>query len=195
MPSSVESGVWCNIEVREPFTDTFSRQAAPEAQVDIPMSNTLQQINISYVPTEDRLLMKVSVSGDAEYRIWLTRRYTGLLVNVLNDQINREGGFQELASSKATLNSLRGGAFEQPYEPQSRQSYPLGEAGVLGFRINAGKSDAGALNLQLLPEQGEGISVVLDKSMLYMLMNLLEQGLAATDWNLPLPLSINQAVH
>lgn len=158
------------------------------------MSNTLQQINISYVPSEDRLLMKVSVSGAAEYRIWLTRRYAGLLANVLNDQINREGGFQELASSKATLNSLRGGAFEHAYEPQP-QSYPLGESGVLGFRINAGKADAGGLNLQLLPEQGEGLSLVLDKSMLYMLMNLLEQGLAATDWNLHLPLSANQAVH
>ena len=159
------------------------------------MRNTLQQINISYVPAEDRLLMKVSVSGAGEYRIWLTRRYIGLLANVLNDQINREGGFQELASSKATLQSLRGGAFEQAYEPQPQQSYPLGEKGVLGFRINAGKTDADVLNLQLLPEQGEGISLALDKSMLYMLMNLLEQGLASTDWNLHLSLSVNQPVH
>lgn len=159
------------------------------------MNSTLQQINITYVSAEDRLLMKVSVSGASEYRIWLTRRYTGLLVNVLNDQINREGGFQELASSKATLDSMRGGAFEQAYEAPLRQTFPLGENGVLGFRINAGKTDAGVLSLQLLPEQGEGLSLALDKSLLYLLMNLLEQGLATTDWNLHLPLSVNQPVH
>src|SRR5690606_36583215 len=132
---------------------------------------------------------------DAEFRIWLTRRYTALLMQVLQDQINREGGVQELASSKATLSSLKGGAFEKPFKASAPQQFPLGKEGLLGFRINAGKTDRGQLNLQLLPEQGEGISLALDKSMLFMLANLLDQGIAGTDWNLHLSLSNNQPLH
>jgi hypothetical protein len=158
------------------------------------MTKSLQQINISYVPTEDRLLLKVRTGPD-EFRVWLTRRFTALLVNVLHNRVDEQGGEQELASSQATRSGLRGGAFEQPYDEQAQVRYPLGEAGVLGFRINAGKAEAGLLNLQLLPEQGEGISIALDKAMLYMLMNLLEQSLGTTDWNLQLPASGNQAVH
>jgi hypothetical protein len=159
------------------------------------MSETLEQMNISYSPTEDRLLLRVRSSGEAEFRVWLTRRYANLLLNVLNDQINSEGGIQELASSQETLSRLRSGAFEQAYSPQPKQHYPLGENGVVAFRINTGKTEAGAVNLQLLPEEGQGLNIVLNKSMLYMLYNLLEQGLGQTDWNMALPQGSHEPVH
>jgi hypothetical protein len=159
------------------------------------MTNTLQQINMAYIPEQDRLFLKISTSTDAEFRIWLTRRYSSLLMHVLQEQIEREGGYQELASRRETLDQFRGGAFDQAYTPGPTMHYPLGEAGVLGYRINVGKDKSGATNLQLLPEQGQGVTVTLDKSTLYMIYNLLEQGLGQTDWNLHVPRSSRDPVH
>jgi hypothetical protein len=159
------------------------------------MQNNLQQINISYVPNEDRLLLKARTSGEDELRIWLTRRYTSLLINVLAQQMDKAGGIMELASNKTTLEQFKGGAFAQDYQPQTRQNFPLGENGVLGYRINAGKNADSRVNLQLLPEAGEGLNLVLDKSMLFMFYNLLEQALVHAEWNLPLPHAHKEPVH
>ena len=151
------------------------------------MRKALQQINMIYVPEQDRLLLRISTAGDAEYRIWLTRRYSALLLQVFDRQIEREGGYQELASRNDTLERLRGGALGQPYAPAVRMQYPLGEQGVLAYKINVGKEASGAMSLQLLPEQGQGINFTLDKPTLYMLYNVLEQALSQTDWNLHMP--------
>lgn len=158
------------------------------------MSNALQQINMIYVPEQDRLLLRISTNGDAEFRVWLTRRYCALLLQVFVEQIEREGGYHELASRQDTVSRLRGGALDQPYEPGPRTNYPLGEQGVLGYRINVNKDPAGATLLQLLPEHGQGVNINLDKATLYMLYNVLEQALSKAEWNLHMPRS-REPVH
>jgi hypothetical protein len=140
-------------------------------------------------------LLKARTGDDSELRIWLTRRYTSLLINVLVQQIDKAGGMLELASSKATVEHFKGGAFQQEYQPQSSQNFPLGENGVLGYRITAGSNVDTRFNLQLLPEEGEGLQLALDKSMLYMFYNLLEQALIHAEWNLHLPQLHKQRVH
>lgn len=39
------------------------------------MSNALHQMTMSYSPTEDRLLLRVSTTAHDEHQIWLTRRF------------------------------------------------------------------------------------------------------------------------
>lgn len=148
------------------------------------MTGSLKQLNISYQPKEDRLLLKASTTADIEYRVWLTRRFTSLLLRVLTQQMDKIGGVQAAASQPQTLEHLKSGAFNQPYEEPSGSHFPLGEEGILAFRINAGDFSGGSLKLQLLPEEGAGVNFALDKSMLYMFHNLLEQGVSKTDWNL-----------
>ena len=140
-------------------------------------------MNISYRPEEDRLLLRVSTSANCEFRVWLTRRFTALLMKVLNEQLDKQGGAGKAASDPQVREQLHGGAFEQPYEEVPDTSYPLGQDGILAYRINAGQAE-GALRLQLLPDEGQGLNLTLDRPMLYMLLNLLEQGLAGADWNL-----------
>lgn len=158
------------------------------------MSESLQQLNMIYVPEQDRLLLRISTSADAEYRVWLTRRYCSLLLKVLVEQIERQGGYHELASRQDTLERLRGGALGQAYAPPKTLHYPLGEQGVLGYRINVGNQPSGAVALQLLPEQGQGVTFTLDKPTLYLLYNVLEHALAQTDWKLYAP-SSREPVH
>ncbi len=148
------------------------------------MSNNLNQMNISYLPNEDRLLLKVSSANNSEYRLWLTRRFTILLLKVLDDQMQKQGGASEISKKKETLQSLKKGAFDKQYQPTKDSSLPLGEIGVLAFKINVSTAKNGQLNIQILPEEGEGVMFTLNDSMLYMFHSLLIQGISISAWNL-----------
>lgn len=128
-------------------------------------------------------MLRVSSKGGDEFRLWLTRRYTGMLMNILKVELAKFGGEPTLASSDETRDMIKGGAFQQSFAGGST-SFPLGESGMLGFRINSELSGEGVLRLELLPEQGQGISVNLNKTLLYMLHNLITQGIDQAGWNL-----------
>jgi hypothetical protein len=169
------------------------------------MTSTLQQLNISYHSVQDRLLLRANGGDAGEFKIWLTRRYTELLLNLLLDMMEKEGGIREIASHRDTVGQLKGGAFAKDYEtpagpksgtaPGDDQTIPLRGEGILGFRINANRHDDGNLVLQLLPEQGVGLNLNLNRTSLFMLYNLLEQGLAQTNWLIPLQNHHKEPVH
>ncbi|MDR2214155.1 MAG: hypothetical protein LBE21_11105 [Pseudomonadales bacterium] len=143
----------------------------------------LQQINISYVPEQDRLLLKARQEDETEYRVWFTRRFTALLLNVLREHMAPHGGQTQLAASRETVQQLKGGAFQSPYREQQPATLPFGTDGILGYRINHSVAND-VTRLQLLPKEGEGLSLSLNKHMLYMLYSLLEQTLPQTGWEL-----------
>lgn len=146
----------------------------------------LQQINITYVPEEDRLLLRASTARDEEYRLWLTRRYAALLMQVLRKRIDQAGGIYKLASDPQTTDQLRQGATTQPYQRGEKHIFPLGEDGTLGYGIKVGDLQNGCVALQLAPKQGQGLNLNLDPSLLYLVSNLLEQAILRADWRLPL---------
>lgn len=154
----------------------------------------LQQINFAYVPEEDRLLLRASTTLGDEYRLWVTRRYAGLLAQVLQERIDKAGGSHQLASDRSTTEQLRNGAMDQAYEG-GHAGYPLGEAGVLGYGIQAAELEGGGLSLQLVPREGQGLCLNLDLSLLYLIFNLLEQAVLNAGWNLPLAGDSHAALH
>ncbi|MCZ6802347.1 MAG: hypothetical protein O7D86_00015 [Proteobacteria bacterium] len=147
------------------------------------MSDQLYQINIAHINDEDRLLMRATTKNGDEYRVWFTRRYAGILMDILNKSINERGGITTLGSSPQTSKMLKGGALEQPFKPDVK-NYPLGEKGMLAFGIKTNVGKDKILNLQLLPENGQGMTLNLNDSLLYMFHNLLSQGIARADWNI-----------
>ena len=159
------------------------------------MADQLHQINISFDSKEDRLLLRISTTGGDEFRLWLTRRYTGLLMGVLNKEMDNQGGAPSVAGSEETTKMLNNGALEKKYEPEVADSFPLGEKGVLGFRINTKKLEGAILGLELLPEEGQGITLNLNKSLLYMFHNVLTQGITQADWALKTEQSVSMKVH
>ncbi|MFT5426709.1 MAG: hypothetical protein ACI9ZT_001655 [Gammaproteobacteria bacterium] len=147
------------------------------------MTDQLHQINIAYIDKEDRLLMRATTQNGDEYRVWFTRRYAGLLMDILNKGMNERGGMTTLGSKPQTSNMIKDGALEKPFE-ESVKNYPLGENGILGFGIKTNITEDKILNLQLLPENGQGITLNLNDALLYMFHNLLSQGLAKANWNM-----------
>jgi len=128
----------------------------------------------------------------------MTRRFTSLLLNLLNllkDQMQEAGGHQKMATSEETVKQLKSGAFEKEYQNTSPLDLPLGPDGILAYRINLNKRDNGVLGLQLLPEEGKGLNLNMEQSMVYMLFNLLEQALNHTNWNLTPPQAAANLLH
>jgi len=146
------------------------------------MTDQLHQINIAYIDKEDRLLMRATTTNGDEYRVWFTRRYAGLLMDIINKSMNERGGVTTLGSAPQTTDMIKDGALEIPFE-NNVTNYPLGEKGVLGFGIKTNITEDKILNLQLLPENGQGVTLNLNDSLIYMFHNLLSQGIARADWN------------
>jgi len=146
------------------------------------MTTLLHQMNVRYLPVEDRLLLRISAKNGDEYRIWLTRRYAGILQRVFSQEIERCGGRQILASNQQTTKMYKEGAFEKPYEEKSTH-YPLGESGILASRISVNRLQNGDIRLDLSPQQGQGLTLNLNRSLLFMFDNLLSQGILQAGWN------------
>ena len=141
-----------------------------------------QQINISYVAAEDRLLIKVN-TGREEFRVWLTCRFTRILLEVLNEQLSVLGATTE-SSSQELAGKLKEGVFSRNYAPGESLPQALGENGILAYKIKVSKPSAGFINMLLLPQTGKGLNLKLDRTKLGLLSNLLEQALPSTGWQL-----------
>jgi len=148
------------------------------------MSDKLYQMNISYQPVEDRLMLRINTLQGDEFRIWLTRRFTAILLNLLAEHIRKSGGEPVVASAPETKSMLKQGALEKPYEEDRVKELPLGESGILACRINYKMNDA-VMMLEILPEQGQGVTLNMNKSLLFMFYNLLLQGCSKSMWRLP----------
>ncbi len=159
------------------------------------MSDQLHQINISYVPVEDRLMMRINTKQGIEFRIWLTRKFTGILLGLLNREIDKLGGIPTLASTTETKNMFKQGAMEKPYEAEKIVDYPLGQTGILAYKINYKSTADSVLALEILPENGKGVNLNLNKSLLFMFYNLLTQACSQTEWRLPEGESAGAKVH
>lgn len=158
------------------------------------MTDQLHQINVSYSSVEDRLLLRISTQAAAEYRIWLTRRFTELLMGLLNKEMDQRGGMPNVAANQETTKLIKEGALEKKYEDKN-STYPLGERGILACRINAGTREDGNLSLEVLPEKGQGITLNLNQSLIYMLHSVLSQGMTQAGWQLSSSDTVSTQVH
>lgn len=159
------------------------------------MNENLQQLNISYVPKEDRLLFRVRTGKNTEFRIWFTRRFTDLMMKFLTEKMQQFGGAEAIAVSDDTQQTLREGAMEQKYQEPQAPDYPFGENGFVAFQIKTGSDKDNNLHLQILPEKGKGMNLKLDRKMLFMLHNLLSQGIKHANWNLDHQSALPQDIH
>lgn len=148
------------------------------------MTDKLHQINVTYSSKEDRLLLRVTTQQGDEFRVWLTRRFSGVLQNILIQEMDKYGGAPSIGSSQQTKQMFKAGAFEKSFEHDKGKNYPLGEAGFLAFTIKAANAGKGNLHLEILPEQGAGVTFTLNKSLLYMFHNLLIQGITKAEWHI-----------
>lgn len=159
------------------------------------MSDKLHQINVQYSHVEDRILLRASTENDDEYLIWLTRRFTRMLLGMLGHEIKKRGGATTPGAQKETKRLFSEGAFEQPYAENAPKKRPLG-AGLLACSIKTTAAGDGNLILEIQSEAGQGIVFNLNNTLLYMFYSLLMQGVTQTEWQLdPFPEGSRKQLH
>lgn len=155
----------------------------------------LHQIKLDFIPEHDRMLLRVSTDNQLEMRLWLTRRALRLLWPLLVQMVRStpEVALQSNPQARDALvgmqheQALRQANFSAPFEETPREM-PLGAEPILVARIQTNKDAGGNHVLGLLPQQGQGIHLTLDNTLLHSLCKLLQNTVAKSDWDIALEL-------
>ena len=161
----------------------------------------LHQLKLDFDPEQDRLLLRVSTDNQLEVRLWLTRRAVRLLWPLLVQMVRSspEVALQSNPDARDALigmqheQALRQADFAQSFDEQPR-ALPLGTEPVLVARMQANRDNAGNQVLALLPQQGQGIHLTLDNTLLHSLCKLVQDAAARADWDMVLELPALQSM-
>ena len=157
-------------------------------------------MQMTFVPVEDRILFRVGVADRtrAEFRFWVTRRYSQVfwqgLLSMLKSQQPKtsteklpdapsQGGALSVEHQKAVADA----DFQTAYEES--QVFPLGEVPILLSRVAVRNHDERGQMLCLHPQEGQGLEVALNAQMLHSLCKLLAESVAKANWDLNLDFS------
>ena len=155
----------------------------------------LHQLKLDFIPEHDRLLLRVSTDNQLEVRLWLTRRALRLLWPLLVQMV-RASPEVALQSNPEARDALVGMQHEQALSranfgksfEEAARAMPLGAEPILVARIQTNKDGSGNQVLGLLPQQGQGVHLTLDNTLLHSLCRLLQTAVAKSDWDLALKL-------
>jgi hypothetical protein len=155
----------------------------------------IHQIQMAYDQRQDRILLRLSTREHTEFRFWLTRRFVKRLWTLLLKMLEQDESFRSL--SEAARRALLGmqhesfvgeGDFSKAYEDAARDM-PLGPEPVL-LATAKGKVDGkGNQTLSLHPAAGQGIDLGLNSKLLHMVVKLLRDAVARSDWDIRIALS------
>ena len=153
------------------------------------MPPQLRQLNVSYHKSEDRLLLKVSTSDDAEYRAWCTRRFTQLLLEKLEslfeDEVPQvaavpEDARREVAQMQHSQKVVEE-SFERRYEAEPSE-FPLGEDGVLVTTLKYKHLDDDVIQMHIGDNDGKGVALRLTRNYRHQLYELFKRASERAQW-------------
>lgn len=161
----------------------------------------LHQLKLDFIPEQDRLLLRVSTDNQLEVRLWLTRRALRLLWPLLVQMVRSspEVARQSNPQARDALvglqheQALRQANFAKPFEEAPRKM-PLGAEPILVARIQTNKDGSGNQILGLLPQQGQGINLTLDNTLLHSFCKLVQNAAAKAEWDIVLELPALQSM-
>jgi hypothetical protein len=149
----------------------------------------IQQLNIGYNAPEDRLLLKIGMSEDAELVVWLTRRISRTLWQLLQDD-------QLLAGVAPDVHSPQAKQLLESFAKESAaQQLDFSEEYKVRHAVNADelflaqdchlvKSGNGAPVLELACTNGQTLKVVLNQDLSLALSNMLQMVAKEAAWDI-----------
>ncbi|MBT4160166.1 MAG: hypothetical protein HOC70_03100 [Gammaproteobacteria bacterium] len=151
----------------------------------------ISQLQMSYSPEEDRILLRVNTDNGEEFRFWLTRRFSQLLVQALaaHRAVDPDVSTQATPVAKQAVQTFKQEAAQEKgdFEQEFRQSesFPLGDKPVLAYKLSY-SIEKNKLKLSFEPKSGHGINIVLDSDLNFNVSKLLrgasEKGQWFLDW-------------
>ena len=160
----------------------------------------LHQIQLTYVPIEDRALLRLSTDDRCEYRFWITRRYAKLLWPALTRSLESEGTVitqKEPGAKSAVLAfqheaAIAGSDFKTEFKSEKLQT-PLGDEPILLVRIHSRRLSNNLTLLAMHPEHGQGLELNLNNPLLHSLTKLLRDAANAGDWQLTIEVGLDSS--
>jgi hypothetical protein len=148
----------------------------------------IQQLNIGYNAPEDRLLLKIGMSDDAELSVWLTRRLVKTLWQLLQDtnvvaavapDVDSPQA-QELMQSFTKESAAQQLDFSEEYKKRS----PVNDDELfLAQDCVLVKTGNGAPALELVCTNGQTLKVVLNQDLSLALINMLQMVTKEAAWD------------
>ena len=150
---------------------------------------SISQLQMSYSAEEDRVLFRLNTSGGEEFRFWLTRRFSQLLVQALNQHkvADPDVASQPTEDARQAIQDFKReaaqekGDFQKEFRPS--QSFPLGDSPVLAYKLSY-KIEENKLKLSIQPKEGQGINIVLDPMLNFNVSKLLKSASEKAGWQL-----------
>jgi hypothetical protein len=149
----------------------------------------VQQINMGYNAPEDRLLLKIGMSDDAELNVWLTRKTVKTLWQLLQDanvvavmapDVNSSQA-QELLQSFAKESVAQKLDFSEEYKKRNPTN---SEEMFLAQDCHIVKADDNTSTLDLICTNGQTVKVILSQDLSLALINMLQLVAKEAAWDL-----------
>ncbi|MDA0271999.1 MAG: hypothetical protein O3C68_01945 [Proteobacteria bacterium] len=149
----------------------------------------ISQLQMSYSPEEDRVLLRLNTTATEEFRFWLTRRYCQLVVQALaaHRAVDPDVSNQVSPVARKAVEEFKqeaanaSGNFKDDFKPSD--TFPLGENPVLAHKLSY-KVLGSKLVLTISPQSGQGVTIVLDSSLNFNITKLLKSAGKAGEWGL-----------
>ncbi|MBE7369163.1 hypothetical protein [Ramlibacter pallidus] len=163
----------------------------------------IHQMSVTYLPEQDRILMRVNTTEGEEMRMWLTRRLMvglwPLLSKLLTEHLLKlESAGASLAGANPELKKmladfrkeefLQHADFDTPYQ-EGQGRLPLGEEPLLVTDVDATPLASGPLRLNFNerpPSTGDAkprsFQMEMQPKLMQGLMHLLDQALLQSGW-------------
>ncbi|MDB5753159.1 MAG: hypothetical protein JWP65_3580 [Ramlibacter sp.] len=166
----------------------------------------IHQMSVTYLPEQDRILMRINTTDGEEMRMWLTRRLMvglwPLLTKLLTEHLLKlESAGASLAGANPELKKmladfrkeefLQHADFDTPYK-EGQASLPLGEEPLLVTDVDATPLANGPLKLNFnerTPSSGDSkprsFQMEMQPKLMQGLMHLLDQAMLQSQWREP----------
>jgi hypothetical protein len=161
----------------------------------------LHQIQVTYQPEDDRILLRVSCRADdgalEEIRAWLTRRvvkslWTGLLrsldswVKLTKPQAAHASTEILSMEYQASVSEIKAsGNFDKPFESEVDR-YPFGDTPLLVTGVQFHLDAAEAIRASFSRSEQEGFEVHFSQKAMHGFSKLLQEAAENADWELEL---------
>lgn len=157
------------------------------------MPGTISQLQMLYVPEEDRILFRVNTTERQQFRFWLTRRYAVILLKVLRDHFDSDPdvsiqGTPEAKEAVKTFKqekAMSSANFKEQFD-ETANELPLGQDIPVAFKLTYNLKD-GNLNIGIQPKEGQGINMAIDRNINVSMTNLLLVAAQKGEWGLQAP--------
>ena len=153
----------------------------------------IQQLNLSYIADQDRLLLRVGLSDNSELTVWLTYRITRMIWQLLNVEAHLpsansiqagtppEQAVQQFQQEVQTTEALQKMDFQSPYTPRQEV---VNDQPMLVTNVLLHNQDGKPQGLEMPCLEGINVRINLNQELILAICNMLQLSCKEAAWEL-----------